>query len=78
MMTETTGPRDAAWAKRMAPPAADAPPSPCRSTRTPPLCRCFQVVDTERQASFFMTGGLVAVHAEGRDRDSIWYGAEAA
>jgi hypothetical protein len=26
----------------------------------------------ERQASFFMTGGLVAVHSEGRDRDSIW------
>ena len=28
--------------------------------------------ETERQASYFMTGGLVAVHASGRDRDSIW------
>jgi hypothetical protein len=28
--------------------------------------------ETERQASYFMTGGLVAVHANGRDRDSIW------
>lgn len=26
----------------------------------------------ERQASFFMTGGLVGLHADGRSRDSIW------
>ncbi len=26
----------------------------------------------ERQSSFWMTGGLVAVHSEGRDRHSIW------
>ena len=26
----------------------------------------------ERQQSFFLTGGLVAVHSEGRDRDAIW------
>ena len=31
-----------------------------------------QLFEIERQASFFMTGGLVAVHAEGRDRDAIW------
>lgn len=28
--------------------------------------------DTERSASFYYTGGLVAVHATGRDRDSIF------
>ena len=26
----------------------------------------------ERQASFFMTGGLAAVHSEGRSREAIW------
>lgn len=28
----------------------------------------------ERQSSFFMTGGLVAVHSDGRERDNIWQG----
>jgi hypothetical protein len=32
----------------------------------------FNVFEVERGASFLMTGGLVGVHAEGRDRDSIW------
>jgi len=32
----------------------------------------FELVEIERQASFFMTGGLIAVHAPARDRGSIW------
>lgn len=32
----------------------------------------FALRETERQASFFLTGGLVATHAAGRDRDAIW------
>jgi hypothetical protein len=32
----------------------------------------FQLFELERQASFFTTGGLVAAHATGRDRDAIW------
>ncbi|MHA7838183.1 MAG: DUF3604 domain-containing protein [bacterium] len=28
--------------------------------------------EVERQASFFLNGGLAAVHAEGRDRDAVW------
>lgn len=31
-----------------------------------------QIWDNERAGSFFLTGGLVAVHSEGRDRDAIW------
>ena len=31
----------------------------------------FDVFEVERQASFLMTGGLVGVHATGRDRESI-------
>jgi hypothetical protein len=38
-----------------------------RETLTP-----VQILDFERQASFFATGGLAAVHAEGRGRDAIW------
>ncbi|MFW6027206.1 MAG: DUF3604 domain-containing protein [bacterium] len=32
----------------------------------------FDLVEAERQASFFMLGGLVAVHSEGRGRRAIW------
>ena len=31
-------------------------------------------IDVERQASFWSLGGLMAVHSEGRDRESIWQG----
>ena len=30
--------------------------------------------EVERGSSFFLNGGLAAVHSEGRDRDSIWQG----
>jgi hypothetical protein len=32
----------------------------------------FGTFETERQSSFFTTGGLIAAHSEGRDRDAIW------
>jgi hypothetical protein len=32
----------------------------------------FALFETERQASFLTTGGLIGAHAEGRDRKAIW------
>ncbi len=32
----------------------------------------FNLREAERGSSFFLTGGLIAVHAEGRNRDEIW------
>jgi len=32
----------------------------------------FDLREAERASSFFLTGGLMAVHAEGRNRDQIW------
>jgi hypothetical protein len=71
-MTETAGPRDQAWQRRI----AGSPPS--RGPESVPFdpsvstIPAFLMVEFERQASFFMTGGLVAVHADGRDRNAIW------
>lgn len=31
-----------------------------------------QIAESERQQSFFYTGGLVAVHSEGRSREAVW------
>jgi hypothetical protein len=32
----------------------------------------FNALESERQSSFFLTGGLIAAHSRGRDRDAIW------
>jgi len=36
----------------------------------------FRLREAERATSFFLTGGLIGVHAQGRDRDSIWQAME--
>ena len=42
--------------------------SPVRAVDTAP----FMILERERQSSFFTTGGLVAAHSNGRDRNAIW------
>lgn len=71
-MTEVTGAPTEELHERL---AGKAPPRTPESVSLDPIrsnLQFFQLVDFERQASFFMTGGLVAVHSPGRDRGSIW------
>ena len=72
-VTEATGARDEAWRDRVfgkpEPPAKEARALPRDAADTMPP---FRLAHLERQSSFFLTGGLVAVHSEGRDRDAIW------
>ena len=53
----------------------DAPPSSQPVRDAGPLAGL--MVGFERGASFYYTGGLVAVHSAGRDRESIWRALEA-
>ncbi|MFQ5352778.1 MAG: DUF3604 domain-containing protein, partial [Candidatus Binatia bacterium] len=71
--TEAAGPRDREWFERVFPQSREDAAKESRSFDpvTSDL-RPYQTTDFERQASFFMTGGLVAIHAEGRSREAIW------
>ncbi len=56
----------------LAPPAGDPLPDSHAFDAERSGLTGFQLFELERQANFFMTGGLVAAHASGRDRASIW------
>ncbi len=70
MMTEAIGARDATWRSRLV--SEEDPSRDPRGRDEFPEMPIFFMLDTERQASFFMTGGLVALHATGRDRNAVW------
>jgi hypothetical protein len=70
--TEARGPNDPAWQQRI---LGRGPTG--IAARSQPLDReapaiGFAMVEFERQASFFLTGGLAAAHSTGRDRGAIW------
>jgi len=51
---------------------ADAIPHPIPRDELMRAPAGFQFTEFERQSSFFLTGGLAAVHAAGRSRQAIW------
>ena len=63
-----SGPVAAIFARPVEEPVAESRPFDYETTEL----SGFQLFETERQASFFMTGGLIATHSEGRDREAIW------
>jgi hypothetical protein len=72
-LTEATGARDAGWRDFIfGAPAAPRSTSVAFDRSRIARMLPWQLVELERQASFFLTGGLVAVHADGRSRDAIW------
>ena len=69
--TEARGALDAKWRTRLVGQPEPAEPQ-SRAVDLAAARQSLNVLETERQASFFMTGGLAAVHAEGRSRDAVW------
>jgi hypothetical protein len=71
--TEASGPKDEEWFYRLRGGRQEPSPESIRIDRDDPQSvPPYLALDFERQASFFMTGGLVAAHAAGRSREEIW------
>jgi hypothetical protein len=72
-MSDARGLESERLERRLQPFTAGSPDDPGRATPSPPAPLGFKALfDVERSASFLYPGGLVAVHAEGRDRRSVW------
>jgi len=71
--TEARGPRDATWYERVNEGVrTDRSPESVPIAEATRRLQQFQLLDFERQASFFLTGGLVGLHAQGRGREAVW------
>ena len=70
--TESTGAASKTWRKMINPVSAEKRVARLRTIEELNQLTGATIIDTERQMSFFTLGGLMAVHSEGRDRDSIW------
>jgi hypothetical protein len=69
--TEARGPVDSRWQRTLL--GRTVEPEPKSVPFTPGSGpQGFGLLEFERQASFFLTGGLAAAHSTGRDRESIW------
>ena len=70
--TEAVGARAPRFDRFLLGPEREPSGEPERFAEVAPSVPPFARTSIERQASFFMTGGLVAVHSAGRDHDSIY------
>ena len=71
-MTEASGPATESTRKYLAAPPQEPEPRAKAFDFDNFKGLPFNLLEVERQASFFLTGGLVAVHAEARNREAIW------
>ena len=73
-MTEARGPQTVKWRERLDRARSAETPAPASRVLdlTELASQGLSALERERQASFFTTGGLAAVHSEGRNRDAIW------
>ncbi len=72
--TEANGASTPGWRRRMNRHMGEPQPKARLDDEEDVIALGFRALEFERQASFFMTGGLAAVHANGRSRDAIWDG----
>ena len=71
--SDARGPRSQAWADRQRPDPGEVLPYSIPMTQEDTAgVPGFQLVEFERQGSFWTAGGLAAVHSEGRSRDAIF------
>lgn len=71
--TEAGGAISAAWRDRLLPDQGKPEPQSKRMSRDELTTMAgFQLTEFERQSSFWLAGGLAAVHAAERSRDAIW------
>jgi hypothetical protein len=71
-MTEASGPVDEPTRALLSIAPEEPGAHSRRFDRRESSLQAFQLLEAERQASFFYTGGLIGVHSNGRDRSSIW------
>jgi len=71
-MTEAFGPNTKAWRERIFDHTGSIEKESIKRGDLKVGFPVFNFFNWERAASFFMTGGLIAVHSEGRNRDAIW------
>jgi hypothetical protein len=71
-MTEAAGPHSAETRDSLAPPHEDPAPRARPFDLENFRGLAFNLLEAERQASFFLTGGLVAAHAAAKNRTALW------